>query len=179
MILKSVLGTLVLLMVSSTALAQLEPWTDYEVSGRVRTTRADSGVVCIAGPSSAGKTTFIKRLKTQLQVNGIHPVPISLDNYYVDRAQTPRDDDGKLDFESIERGITDKTTILILNDLQNPNGAELSPEQRDAFLLHQESGLTLEEIGRIAGVGRETIKSRLRYAMKLLRRGLEGCDDAT
>jgi len=59
-------------------------------------------VVCIAGPSSAGKTTFIKRLKVQLQVNGINPVPISLDNYYVDRELTPRDSSGELDFEALE-----------------------------------------------------------------------------
>lgn len=49
---------------------------------------------------------------------------------------------------------------------------ELPPEQRDAFLLHQESGLTLEEIGRVAGVGRETVKSRLRYAVSRLRERL-------
>jgi RNA polymerase sigma-70 factor (ECF subfamily) len=55
---------------------------------------------------------------------------------------------------------------------------ELSPEQRDAFLLHQESGLTLEEIGRIAGVGRETIKSRLRYAVMRLRARLSEADEA-
>jgi len=59
-------------------------------------------VVCIAGPSSAGKTTFIKRLKVQLQVNGINPVPISLDNYYVDRDLTPRDAHGEFDFEALE-----------------------------------------------------------------------------
>lgn len=54
---------------------------------------------------------------------------------------------------------------------------ELSPEQRDAFLLHQESGLTLEEIGRVAGVGRETIKSRLRYAVARLRARLSEAED--
>ena len=48
----------------------------------------------------------------------------------------------------------------------------LSAEQREAFLLHQESGLTLEEIGRVVGVGRETIKSRLRYAVQKLKRSL-------
>jgi uridine kinase len=59
-------------------------------------------VVCIAGPSSSGKTTFIQRLKVQLQVNGIHPVGLSLDNYYVDREQTPRDASGEFDFEAFE-----------------------------------------------------------------------------
>jgi RNA polymerase sigma-70 factor (ECF subfamily) len=55
---------------------------------------------------------------------------------------------------------------------------ELPPEQRDAFLLHQESGLTLEEIGRLAGVGRETIKSRLRYAVARLRARLADTTEA-
>ena len=53
----------------------------------------------------------------------------------------------------------------------------LKPEQRDAFVLQQESGLTLEEIAIVAECGRETIKSRLRYAMQKLRKGLEGCDE--
>lgn len=59
-------------------------------------------VVCIAGPSSSGKTTFIKRLKVQLQVNGINPVGVSLDDYYVDRDETPRDEKGDFDYEAFE-----------------------------------------------------------------------------
>lgn len=59
-------------------------------------------VICIAGPSSSGKTTFIKRLTVQLQVNGIHPVALSLDDYYVDRNRTPLDDEGQLDYEAVE-----------------------------------------------------------------------------
>ncbi len=59
-------------------------------------------VVCIAGPSSSGKTTFIKRLQVQLQVNGIQPVGLSLDDYYVNRVETPRDADGDYDFEAYE-----------------------------------------------------------------------------
>lgn len=59
-------------------------------------------LVLIAGPSSAGKTTFTKRLSIQLKVNHIEPVSISLDNYYVDRRKTPRDADGKYDFEALE-----------------------------------------------------------------------------
>ncbi|MBI4951751.1 MAG: cyclic nucleotide-binding domain-containing protein [Myxococcales bacterium] len=59
-------------------------------------------VVCIAGPSSSGKTTFIKRLCVQLQVNGINPVGLSLDDYYVDREVTPRDDKGDYDYEAFE-----------------------------------------------------------------------------
>lgn len=59
-------------------------------------------VVAIAGPSSSGKTTFIRRLKVQLEVNGIAPVHVSLDDYYVDREKTPRDITGELDFESVD-----------------------------------------------------------------------------
>lgn len=59
-------------------------------------------VVCIAGPSSSGKTTFLKRLSIQLQVNGLTPKCISLDDYYVDREKTVRDENGEYDFEAFE-----------------------------------------------------------------------------
>jgi len=58
-------------------------------------------MVLIAGPSSSGKTTTCKRLSVQLAVNGIRPVPISLDDYFVDREKTPRDDKGDYDFEHL------------------------------------------------------------------------------
>lgn len=51
--------------------------------------------------------------------------------------------------------------------------ALLPPEQREAFLLHEEGGLTLEEIATVTGAGRETVKSRLRYALAKLREGIE------
>ncbi len=66
------------------------------------TGRDDVKWVCIAGPSSSGKTTFSKRLSVQLQVNGIRPVMVSVDDYFVDRARTPLDADGQPDFEHIE-----------------------------------------------------------------------------
>ena len=59
-------------------------------------------LVLIAGPSSSGKTTFVQRLATQLRVNGIHPVPLSLDNYFVDREKTPRDENGQYDYECLD-----------------------------------------------------------------------------
>ncbi len=58
-------------------------------------------LVLIAGPSSSGKTTTCKRLSVQLAVNGIKPVPISLDDYFVDRDKTPRDAQGDYDFEHL------------------------------------------------------------------------------
>ena len=59
-------------------------------------------MVLIAGPSSSGKTTFAQRLGIQLRLNRLKPVTISVDNYFVERPETPRDKDGKYDFECIE-----------------------------------------------------------------------------
>ena len=64
--------------------------------------KKDVKMVLIAGPSSSGKTTFAQRLGLQLQLNGLKPVTISVDNYFVEREQTPVDSDGKYDFEAIE-----------------------------------------------------------------------------
>ena len=58
-------------------------------------------MVLISGPSSSGKTTFSKRLSIQLMTNGLHPFPISLDNYFVNREETPRDENGNYDYESL------------------------------------------------------------------------------
>lgn len=59
-------------------------------------------IICISGPSSSGKTTFIKRLNVQLMVNGLNPLTISLDDYYVDREKTIKDENGEFDFEALE-----------------------------------------------------------------------------
>jgi len=58
-------------------------------------------LVLISGPSSSGKTTFSKRLSIQLMANGLKPYPISLDDYFVNRNDTPLDENGKHDFESL------------------------------------------------------------------------------
>ena len=59
-------------------------------------------IILIAGPSSSGKTTFAQRLGIQLKINGLKPVTISVDNYFLERGQTPRDENGDYDFETIE-----------------------------------------------------------------------------
>jgi len=59
-------------------------------------------LVLIAGPSSSGKTTFSKRLSIQLMACGIYPQSISMDDYFVDRDKTPRDENGEYDYESID-----------------------------------------------------------------------------
>lgn len=58
--------------------------------------------VMIAGPSSSGKTTFSHRLSTQLQAKGLAPHPIGVDNYFVNRADSPRDENGNYDYESLK-----------------------------------------------------------------------------
>lgn len=64
--------------------------------------RPEVRVLCIAGPSSSGKTTTAKRVRAQLLTSGIEAVSIELDNYFVDRELTPRDDSGRYDFEALE-----------------------------------------------------------------------------
>ena len=59
-------------------------------------------VVLVAGPSSSGKTTFSRRLSIQLKVKGAAPFAIGLDDYFVDRVRTPRDENGEYDFEALE-----------------------------------------------------------------------------
>ena len=75
-------------------------------------------MILIAGPSSSGKTTFAQRLGIQLRINGLKPVTISVDNYFVERKDTPRTENGEYDFECIEAIDTElfnKHLLALLN----------------------------------------------------------------
>jgi uridine kinase len=72
-----------------------------EIADMIDNHEHEKRLILIAGPSSSGKTSFSHRLATQLKVNGLDPVSISLDNYFVNREDTPLDEFGKYDFESI------------------------------------------------------------------------------
>ena len=72
------------------------------IADRIADRRDKLRVVLISGPSSSGKTTFGKRLAVQLLVAGIKPLNLSLDNYFVDRDHTPKDEHGEFDFEALE-----------------------------------------------------------------------------
>ena len=87
-----------------------------------RIVKEKSRIILVAGPSSAGKTTFTKRLAIQLIVNGIKPLVISTDDYFHPHSKTPRDASGNLDFETIEA-----VDIPLLNDhlLQIIKGKEV------------------------------------------------------
>jgi uridine kinase len=73
-----------------------------QIADLIAASRDRIRIISIAGPSSSGKTTFIKRLTVQLQINGVNPLGISLDDYYVDRVKTPKDAKGEYDFEALE-----------------------------------------------------------------------------
>jgi uridine kinase len=72
------------------------------IADTITSKKEDLRLVLIAGPSASGKTTFSKRLATQLQANGIRPLALSMDNYFVDRDSCPRDEGGELDFEALD-----------------------------------------------------------------------------
>lgn len=73
-----------------------------EIANMISSRNGDVKVVLVAGPSASGKTTFSKRLGVQLAVNGMRPHQISLDDYFVDREKTPKDEHGEYDFEALE-----------------------------------------------------------------------------
>ncbi len=113
-------------------------------------------VVLIAGPSSSGKTTFSKRLTTQLRVNGIRPVTLSLDNYYVDREKTPLNPDGTYDFEAIEAIdlplFNDQLARLLAGEeVDTPRynfqtGLRVIPERWKSLHLNEDQILLIEGI---------------------------------
>ena len=88
----------------------------------------DVKMILIAGPSSSGKTTFAQRLGLQLRINKLRPVTISVDNYFVERKDNPKDENGNYDFECIEAIDMD----LFNNDLTRLlNGEEIEMPEFD------------------------------------------------
>ena len=111
-------------------------------------------LVLIAGPSSSGKTTTSKRLSVHLAVNGIKPVPISLDDYFLDRDKTPLDEKGDYDFEHIHALnltlLNDQLTALFKGEevelprYDFPTGKSLMSGRR--LRLHEDEVLVVEGI---------------------------------
>lgn len=94
-----------------------------EIAGKIKA--EDKKVILIAGPSSSGKTSFSHRLSIQLRALGMVPHPIALDNYFVNREQTPKDENGNYDFECIEAVDTaqfneDMMRLLAGEEIQLP-----------------------------------------------------------
>jgi len=113
----------------------------------------NSRIILIAGPSSSGKTTSSRRLAVQLLTRGISPYPLELDNYFVDREKTPRDENGEHDFETIEalnleRLARDIEKLISGEEVQLPryNFKTGRSEEGDVVRLREGQPLILEGI---------------------------------
>ncbi len=95
-----------------------------QIADMITESKDNKRIVLISGPSSSGKTTFANRLAIQLRVNGKRPVTISMDNYFLNREDTPRDEDGEYDFEAIE-ALDVELFNRQLNDLINSREVEI------------------------------------------------------
>lgn len=107
------------------------------IEKQITTTR----LICIAGPSSSGKTTFANRLCDELKSRGFHPIRISLDDYYLDKEQVPLDEDGNYDFEHIDALDKDLFNQNILNLL---NGEKVTLPKFNFKNNKRENGRTLK-----------------------------------
>ena len=133
---------------------------DYIVSRRPKIK-----VVLIAGPSSAGKTTFCKRLTTQLRVNGLRPIGISLDDYFYNREDTPKNPDGSYDFESL-RAIDVPLFNQQIDDLNQ--GKEVHLARFDFVTGHRhfdEKPVVLEKGQPIVVEGLHALNDSLTYML--------------
>jgi uridine kinase len=124
-----------------------------EIAAQIYEERDTLRVVLIAGPSSSGKTTFSKRLSIQLLALGLSPLPIGIDNFFVDREKTPRDEKGEYDFETIEaldleRLNHDLFQLIDGKQVQLPKYDFLTGKQQpgDEVELHQGEIIILEGI---------------------------------
>lgn len=110
------------------------------IAAQIAERRPRPRLVLIAGPSSSGKTTFSKRLSVQLLTHGLHPAAVEMDNYFVSRELTPRDEQGDYDFEHIRALDLElfKTDMLKLMD-----GQEIQMPQYNFGSGEREPGRTL------------------------------------
>lgn len=119
----------------------------------------NSRVILVAGPSSSGKTTFTHRLKIQLMANGVFPESISLDNYFINRVNTPLDEDGNPDYES-----------LVALDLQQLN--------RDLTLLLEGEEVSLPIYDFLTGKrSSDVIVMQLAPDQPIILEGIHGLND--
>ncbi|MGV8025050.1 MAG: nucleoside kinase [Anaerolineaceae bacterium] len=102
-----------------------------EIATQIADNKPEKKLILIAGPSSSGKTTFSKRLAIQLLTHGIKPFALEMDNYFVDRENTPLDENGKSNFESFE---AINRTLLERDLLQLMDGKEV---QLPKFNFHE------------------------------------------
>lgn len=119
-----------------------------DIARRIAENQDKIKIILIAGPSSSGKTTSSKRLTVQLLSQGISPYPIELDNYFVDREKTPRDEQGQYDFESlhaldIDRLNDDLQALIRGEEVQLPRYDFLSGKSVDGEVVKLEKSQLL------------------------------------
>ncbi len=95
-----------------------------DIAAQIAEKRNRVRLVLVAGPSSSGKTTFVKRLEVQLRVHALRPVALSVDNFFVPRERTPQDEQGRYDFECLE-AIDLKRFNSVLADLLHHGQAQV------------------------------------------------------
>lgn len=124
-----------------------------EIAQHIADRSEEARIILIAGPSSSGKTTFSKRLAIQLLAQGFSPYPLEMDNYFVDRELTPKDEKGDYDFESLRAMDTQKLSYdlkrLVAGEavqLPHYNFKEGKQEKGEIIRLSQEHLLILEGI---------------------------------
>jgi uridine kinase len=124
-----------------------------EIATQIASLANQARIVLIAGPSSSGKTTFSKRLSVQLLAHGVSPMPIELDNYFIDRDKTPRDELGNLDYETLKalntQLLTEQMQRLIRGEevqLPRYNFITGKSEQGDTVRLEKDQLIILEGI---------------------------------
>lgn len=124
-----------------------------EIAQQIADRADDARIILIAGPSSSGKTTFSKRLAIQLLAHGFAPYPLEMDNYFVDREDTPKDANGQYDFEALEAMDTKKLSadlkrLIAGEEVQLPryNFREGKQEAGDVVKISKEHLIILEGI---------------------------------
>ncbi len=116
-----------------------------EIATQIVERKERTRVILIAGPSSSGKTTSSKRLTVQLLARGISPFPLEMDNYFVDRERTPRDENGDYDFESLyaldlERLAHDLKALIQGKRVQLPHYDFHTGKQGDGEVVQLQPG---------------------------------------
>jgi uridine kinase len=112
-----------------------------EIATIIATNRRRIRLITIAGPSSSGKTTFARRLTIQLLANGLRPFPLSLDDYFVSREETPRDENGNYDYECL-----DALDLILFNKqlLALTNGERVTLPRYNFETGEREAGHTVQ-----------------------------------
>lgn len=118
-----------------------------EIAEKIVDRAKEARIVLVAGPSSSGKTTFSKRLAVQLLAQGISPYPIEMDNYFVDRDDTPKDENGQFDFEALHALNTNR----LASDLSRLIAGE------EVQLPHYNFKTGQSEVGECVKVGRDQL----------------------